>query len=348
MSRLAQGAGLRRIGGGRRFWLVRPGSWLRLAVLVGLAATVAAAALGVGGQWVAPVDILGALRGVAGEEAALIVLGLRLPRILLALLCGAMLGMAGAAMQSLTRNGLADLGLIGAKEGAVVAILVLVLGFPGVPELWRPWAGLTGALGVAGLVMFLARSLSGIRFILVGIGVGWTLSAAIALFITTAGLNEVRTALIWLAGSLHAASWDALWLALPWGLGGALALLALARQGEVAALGPALAVGLGLRAGWVAALRLLASVALTAACVSAIGSLGFVGLVAPHIARLAVGRGEAMLLAGSAATGALLLLAADTVGRAAFAPLQIPAGIVLAILGGPVFLLLLWRRRNQL
>jgi iron complex transport system permease protein len=347
MNALARSAGFRRIGG-RRFWLVRPASLLRLAVLVALAALLAVAALAVGGQPLSLAEILGALRGVAEPEAELIVLGLRLPRILLALLCGAMLGMAGAAMQSLTRNGLADPGLIGAKEGAVVAILLLVLGFPTVPEVWRPWAGLLGALGVAGLVMLLARSLSGIRFILVGIGVGWTLSAAIALFITTAGLNEVRTALIWLAGSLHAASWDALWLALPWGLGSALVLLALARQGEVAALGPALAVGLGLRASRVAALRLLASVALTAACVSATGSLGFVGLVAPHIARLAVGRGEAMLLAGSAATGALLLLAADTIGRAAFAPLQIPAGIVLAILGGPVFLFLLWRRRNQL
>uniref|UniRef100_UPI001356AF2E FecCD family ABC transporter permease n=1 Tax=Roseomonas sp. 18066 TaxID=2681412 RepID=UPI001356AF2E len=192
----------------------------RLGLLLA-AALLAIAGLSIGAQPIEWSEILAALTGTGEENAQKIVLGLRLPRVLLALLCGAMLGLAGAALQGLTRNGLADPGLVGAKEGATIAILLLTIGFPGLPEAWRPWAGMAGALAVAGLVMLLARSLSGIRFILVGIGVSWTLSAGVALFITTARIEKVQLAMIWLAGSLHAASWEALLLALPWAVAGA-------------------------------------------------------------------------------------------------------------------------------
>lgn len=277
-----------------------------------------------------------------------IVWDIRLPRLLMAALCGAMLGMAGAAMQSITRNGLADPGLIGVKEGTSVVVLTLILLFPAFSLLWRPLAGMTGGLLVALLVVLLARDFSRPRFILIGIGVSWLFAAGIGVFMTTADVRDVQTALVWMAGSLHAATWPLLAVAFAWALPGALLLFITARASDVALLGNQAASGLGVHLQRLSLVRFLAPVLLTAASVSCVGSLGFVGLIAPHMARFLLRGGQVALLAGSALIGALLVLVTDNIGRLAFAPLQIPAGIVMALIGGPFFLLLLWRRRDRL
>ncbi|MDI9801500.1 FecCD family ABC transporter permease [Citrobacter koseri] len=282
------------------------------------------------------------------EQQQYVVWDVRLPRLLMALLCGAMLGLAGAAMQSITRNGLADPGLIGVKEGSSVVVLALVLLFPSVSLVWRPLAGIAGGLLVAALVMLLARDFSRPRFVLIGIGVSWFFAAGMGVFMTTADVRDVQTALVWLAGSLHAATWPLLWVALGWALPAAVLLFATARASDVALLGNHTATGLGVRLSHLALLRFMAPVFLTAASVSCVGSLGFVGLMAPHMARFCLRGGQMALLWGSALIGALLVLLTDTIGRLAFAPLQIPAGIVIALVGGPFFLLLLWRRRDRL
>ena len=124
-------------------------------------------------------------------------------------------------------------------------------------------------------------------------------------------------------------------------------LLFTARAADVALLGNHAATGLGVRTARLALLRVLAPVVLTAACVSCVGSIGFMGLIAPHMARLVMRGGQTALLMGSAVLGALLVLLADTVGRLAFLPLQLPAGIVISLIGGPFFLLLLWQRRDR-
>ena len=274
-----------------------------------------------------------------GEQPRFILFDIRLPRILMALLCGAMLGMAGAAMQSITRNGLADPGLIGVKEGASIVVLALVLFFPAV--------GLVCGVAVALLVLTLARDCSRPRFILIGIGVSWTLAAAVGIFMTTADVRDVQTAMIWLAGSLQAATWPLLAVAFCWALPGAI-LFCTARAADVALLGDRTAIGLGVRLQQLTVLRFFAPVLLTSASVSCVGSLGFVGLMAPHMARFVLRGGQVSLLCGSALIGALLVLVTDTLGRLAFAPLQIPAGIVIALVGCPFFVVLLWRRRDAL
>ncbi|HGY0251392.1 TPA: FecCD family ABC transporter permease [Klebsiella pneumoniae] len=282
-----------------------------------------------------------------GEQPRFILFDIRLPRILMALLCGAMLGLAGAAMQSITRNGLADPGLIGVKEGASIVVLALVLFFPAVGLVWRPLAGMVGGIAVALLVLTLARDCSRPRFILIGIGVSWSLAAAVGIFMTTADVRDVQTAMIWLAGSLQAATWPLLAVAFCWTLPGAIILFCTARAADVALLGDRTAIGLGVRLQQLTVLRFFAPVLLTSASVSCVGSLGFVGLMAPHMARFVL-RGGQVLLCGSALIGALLVLATDTLGRLAFAPLQIPAGIVIALVGCPFFVILLWRRRDAL
>ncbi|MGI4178906.1 FecCD family ABC transporter permease [Klebsiella pneumoniae] len=270
-----------------------------------------------------------------GEQPRFILFDIRLPRILMALLCGAMLG-------------LADPGLIGVKEGASIVVLALVLFFPAVGLVWRPLAGMVGGIAVALLVLTLARDCSRPRFILIGIGVSWSLAAAVGIFMTTADVRDVQTAMIWLAGSLQAATWPLLAVAFCWALPGAIILFCTARAADVALLGNRTAIGLGVRLQQLTVLRFFAPVLLTSASVSCVGSLGFVGLMAPHMARFVLRGGQVSLLCGSALIGALLVLATDTLGRLAFAPLQIPAGIVIALVGCPFFVILLWRRRDAL
>lgn len=233
------------------------------------------------------------------------------------------------------------------KEGCSAAVLLLIFQFPGLGPYWRPLIGMAGGLLTALLVVALARDISRPRFILIGIGVSWAFAAAMGVFMTTADVRDVQTAMLWLAGSLHAASWTLVSIAAAWTVPAFALLLFTARAADVALLGNHTATGLGVRTSRLALLRVFAPVVLTAACVSCVGSIGFVGLIAPHMARLLLRGGQTALLTGSAVLGALLVLLADNVGRLAFLPLQLPAGIVISLIGGPFFLLLLWQRRDR-
>lgn len=282
-----------------------------------------------------------------GENHA-IIREFRLPRIIMAVISGAMLGLSGAAMQSLTRNGLADPGLLGVKEGAGLTVIGLMLFFPSASLSLRPLVGMAGGLASALIVAAIARDVSRMRFVLVGIGFSWLMSAALSVILTTSDIRDVQTAMVWLAGSLNAASWEIVPIALACALAGAAILFLTSAAADAALLGDQAATGLGVSLRRLSILRFAAPVLLTAACVACVGSLGFVGLIAPHMTRLAIRGGQTALLAGSALFGAALVLIADSIGRLAFAPLQLPAGIVLSIVGVPVLLLLLWKRRNLL
>ena len=349
MSRAMLRAGIRLWRPGAFSVLIRPRALLTLGLLM-LAVGVLLVFGLIHGSLPVPASAIGRALFAPDSlsaEARYIVQDIRLPRLLLALLCGAMLGMAGAAMQSITRNGLADPGLIGVKEGCSVAVLLLVFQFPTLGLLWRPVAGIAGGVLTALLVVVLARDISRPRFILIGIGVSWAFAAGMGVFMTTADVRDVQTALLWLAGSLHAASWPLVSVAAGWALPAFALLLFTARAADVALLGNQTATGLGVNTSRLALLRVAAPVILTAACVSCVGSIGFVGLIAPHMARFLLRGGQATQLSGSALVGALLVLLADNIGRLAFLPLQLPAGIVISLIGGPFFLALLWRRRDR-
>lgn len=285
----------------------------------------------------------------ATGEGHRIIIEFRLPRVIMAVLAGMMLGLSGAALQSLTRNGLADPGLLGVKEGASLSVIALILYAPSASLYLRPFVGMAGGLLSALLVAAISRDLTRTRFVLIGIGLSWLMSAALSIILTTSDIRDVQTAMVWLAGSLNAASWEIVPIALVSAISGAAILFATARASDAAVLGDPIATGLGISLHKLAILRFIAPVLLTAVCISCVGSLGFVGLIAPHMTRLAMrGAGQTALLSGSALYGAALVLMADSIGRLAFAPLQLPAGIVLAIIGVPVLLLLLWKRRDLL
>ena len=297
-----------------------------------------------------PVDVVRATFGLETGDAdvRLVVRLFRLPRIVLAALVGAALGVSGAILQGVTRNPLADPGILGISGGAALAAVLLLVRFTAIPTVFLPWAAFGGALLTAVLIYLLAwrGGSSPLRLILIGIGVAAALQALTTLIVVFGDISEVQGAYVWLSGSVTGRSWGqvrvlAFWLAVVLPL-----VLLSARQLNALALGDESAAGLGLRLELSRAFLSFCSVALAAGAVAAAGTVGFVGLVAPHITRRLVGPGHEGLLLGTALTGALLVVTADFIGRTVAAPSQLPAGIVTALLGAPYFMVLLWRYRD--
>lgn len=289
----------------------------------------------------------------AADEAALpgnVLWELRLPRILLAILGGAAMALAGVLMQSLTRNPLAAPGLVGVEAGAsVTMLLILVLWPQALPLPLYPLAALLGGLAVALFIVALSwrGGIAPLRLILVGVGLTAMLGAVADLLITYGNIDRVESALMWLGGSLHRSNWPQVQSLLIWLLVAGLPLLFCHRQLNLLQLGEGVALSRGLNAPVIMLLLLLCSVTLTAATVANIGVMTFVGLVAPHLARQLCGDRHGALLPLSALFGAALVLLGDTLGRALLPPLQLPAGLVVAIIGAPYLLVLLARQRNR-
>lgn len=321
---------------------------LALALLAMLAAMVVN--IGVGEYPVPPLDVIRTVLGLptGNEDYAFIVNTLRLPRMLVAALVGAALGIAGAILQGLTRNPLADPGILGISAGAGLVAVTLIVVIRNVPAVVIPLAAFAGAVTVALLIYLLAwrGGDSPIRLILVGIGLGAICSALTSLMITFGDINDVQRALIWLTGSVYGRSWDEFWSLLPWVVVcGPLALL-LVRDLNALNLGEDVARGLGSPVARRRGLLLLTAVALAAASVAAAGTIGFVGLMAPHIGRRLVGPDHSGLLPTAAVVGALIVVVADLVGRTIFAPVELPAGLVTAAIGAPFFIALLWKQHK--
>ena len=323
---------------------------LVLAALLAGCALVVASSLASGSYELSLRGVLGALAGDApNDTASTVVMEFRFPRTLCAVLVGALLALSGATLQNVTRNALADPSLVGVSQGAGLAVVTLIVVFPGVDVAWRPVAALAGALAVAALIQRIAMRRTGgatMRFILTGIGVAACITAATSAMLTYGRIEQAQAALGWLAGSLHAVGWSevgylslCLALLLP-------VLLHASRPMSALRTGPELAVGLGVRVGLARTALITLSVALAAAAVAAVGPLGFVGLVAPHVAARLARSGVGLHLALSAATGALMVSLADLLGRTLFAPVQLPAGIVTAVIGVPVFVALILGSRT--
>ncbi len=296
-------------------------------------------------------EVLTALTGgmLSDPQTALIVREFRLPRILAAALAGALFAVAGACLQAATRNPLADPSLVGVSQGAAVAVLTVIIAVPGAAGL-APLVAVLGSFTVAGLMYALAGrdGAATIRFILTGVGIGAFLTAISSLLITYGELERVMAALVWLAGSVNAADWGDVGALAGWALLTLPAALALSRGLNALRLGEDVAERGDVPLRRTRALVIAVAVSAAAGAVATVGILGFVGLVAPHVARLLVGERQGMLMVICALTGALLVAAADLIGRLAFAPVQIPAGIVTALIGVPYFVALLWRRRDSL
>jgi iron complex transport system permease protein len=283
------------------------------------------------------------LRGIG--DSAFIVRGLRLPRVVLAALVGAGLGMSGAALQGVMRNPLAEPYLLGVSGGAAVgAVLAVSIGLA---SAFVPLAAFAGAI-VAVVAAFMVARAAGARgdpriLLMAGVVVGAFANAAIMVVLANAEPNIVRNALWWMMGSAAEATWAQIVVLLIYvGVGGG-ALVLLGREIDVLSLGEEAAAGLGLDVDASIRRVLFLASLVTAATVAAAGLIGFVGLVVPHIARAAGLRRHRSLLIGSALNGATLVVVADLLGRTLRPPAELPLGAVTALVGVPFFLLKLRR-----
>ncbi|USB31588.1 iron ABC transporter permease [Paenibacillus sp. YPG26] len=304
--------------------------------------------VGTGEYAISPLNTAKSILGIGQPDHEIIVRTLRLPRALIAVGVGACLAAAGTLLQGVTRNPLASPSVIGLNAGAALFAVIFIVWLQ-VPSYWLPFAAFGGALVVAFLSYTLAwkKGLSPIRMVLVGIGIASICQGFITIVTTSGNIRLVNQATIWMTGSLYGRSWEQLWPYLPW----VIIFLPVAwlcyRQLDILGLDDQTSTGLGSRIHSSRTWILVIAVALAGSSVATAGTIGFVGLMAPHIARQLVGEKHAVLIPTAALLGAFIVLASDFVGRTVLAPVEIPCGLITAILGGPYMLYLLVRVRNH-
>ena len=316
---------------------------LVLVLLLLLAAASLLAALLTGSYAVAPAKVLQALLGAADGVDAEVVVKLRLPRALGAFACGGLLALAGALMQVLLRNPLADPYVLGISGGAGVGALAAMLF--GLPLLLVHGGAFAGAFAAMLLVFGLAHgdsSWTQARLLLTGVIVAAGCGAAVALILSIAPEQKLHGMLFWLMG-------DAGQIVTPWPpllmlLLGLAAVLPFAREMNLLARGATLAAALGVAVPRLRGVLYLLASLLTATAVTSAGSIGFIGLVVPHLMRLLLGNDQRLLLPAAALAGGVLLTLADTLARSVGAPQQLPVGVLTALIGVPLFLFLLTRQ----
>ncbi|MBI5601660.1 MAG: iron ABC transporter permease [Gemmatimonadetes bacterium] len=317
--------------------------WLLLFAVLAVAG---AAGLAIGPVSIGVVDVVRALAGSGDAQSVAIVRDLRLARVCLAMIAGAVLGMSGAALQGTLRNALAEPYLLGVSGGAAMgAVLAVVAGLTAAVAL--PVAAFGGAASAVALVLVIARVTSGRAdprvLLMAGVVVGAFANAAIMVLLAGAGEGTVRNALWWMMGSVAGAEWVTIrWLAFYALVAGTL-LVAVARDIDLLALGEDAAAGLGVRVSSATRRIFLLSALLAAVTVAGAGLVGFVGLVVPAIARAFGIRRARELLLASAVLGAALVVGADVVARTVRAPAELPLGAVTALVGVPFFLVRLRR-----
>ena len=329
----------------RRIWR---GWWL--ATGTGALVLLALASLAIGSRPIPLATALDALRAYdPGNDLHLIVRELRVPRLITAVFAGAALGVAGAIMQAVTRNPLAEPGLLGINAGAAVAVVlgVTVLG------LTRPthyvWLAALGA-GLAGSAVFLLgraheTGTNPVRLVLAGAGLSIVLGAITGIAVINAPATAFDNFRHWAAGSVEGASFEAVAVLSVCVVAGFLVALSVVGGLNALALGQELGQALGAAPHriWLAAC--LAVMLLAGAATATAGPIGFVGLIAPHLSRALLGTDHRWILPGAGLAAAILLLGADLLGRVVAAPSEVAAGIVAALVGGPFFIMAVRRFR---
>ncbi|MFD7320410.1 FecCD family ABC transporter permease [Streptomyces sp. NPDC059875] len=320
-----------------------------LLLSLAVAITIGPADMGVGDAGSVVASHLGGAPSGIGPIRDGIIWNLRLPRTLLAAVCGAGLAVCGAVMQSLLRNPLADPFVLGVSSGASTgAVVVVVLGVGG-GALSLSAGAFAGAVCSFAAMLLLSHTLGGTpdRVVLSGVAAMQLFSALTSfVVVTSADAETTRGVLFWLLGSLSGAGWSDVWLCLAVLVLTLAVCLGYARTLDAFAFGQDAAATLGVRVARTRLVLLCATALLTAALVSSAGAIGFVGLVLPHAARALVGPGHGRLLPVTALGGAVFLVWVDTLARTVLEPQEVPVGVVTSLVGVPAFVLVLYRSRR--
>ncbi len=320
---------------------------LILPVLLIIIFILSIVSLGLGAIYITPSEIIRNLIGEGTQSQRFILNNYRIPRIIIAIIVGAGLATAGAILQGILRNPLASPDVIGVTKGAGLAAVIIIVLFPTSPIIFLPLSAFIGAAIIAAILMLFVykKGAQPNTLALVGIALGAICQAGIE-YLMIKFPDDVSMTLLWLTGSLWARGWDQVYLLLP-----CLILIpilfGLTAKLDILSLGDDIATGLGERSKFLRYILLSVSVILIGVCVATVGSIGFIGLIAPHIARRIVGSKFNVLLPASALFGAILLLVADSLGRGLSPPIEIPAGIITAVIGAPYFLYLLRAERKK-
>lgn len=315
-----------------------------LVLLLGLAILVAAL---LGSEKLPFADTLCAMFsasncGLDAQQSA-ILFEVRLPRIFLGVAVGAALAVAGASYQALLRNPLAEPYLLGVSNGAALGTMVALVFLSGL-ALWRPVLAFGGAMAATLAVYTIARGRAGMsveRLALAGVIVTTFLSSIIVLTTTLMDATKLRTFTFWLLGDLSAGSKESLWVTLPTVIVGTVILALMARALNLMQIGERDAFDFGVEVQRARLIVFLAAGALVGTSVAASGSVGYVGLVVPHLVRLTLGSDNRFVIPASAFAGAIFVTLADTVARTAIAPRELPVGAITALIGAPLFIYLL-------
>lgn len=318
--------------------------WGTIAVLVVLLSVVLVGSLIWGSVSIPWETIVNALWNNHIGSQEMIVWNIRFPRNLIGALVGANLAVAGAILQAVMKNPLADPGIIGVSSGAGLAGVVMLTLYPA-HEYWVTPIAFLGAMGAALFVYALAwkNGIRPTRIILAGVAVSAFLGSGISALLVFYG-DRVQGALLWMVGGLSARSWPQLMTLYPYTILGLLLAFVGAKQLNILSLGDETAHSLGMPVERVRFSMMAVASLMAAAAVSIAGLIGFIGLVVPHMVRLLIGTDYRFLLPASALGGAFIMVVSDTFGRVAFSPIEIPVGIIMAFFGAPFFLYLLRRK----
>jgi iron complex transport system permease protein len=293
-------------------------------------------------------EVVASVLGQNEESSGIVVMELRLPRIVAAILVGAALAIAGAILQGVIRNSLAAPDLLGVTGGASVAVVAFLTWSAGQHSIhWVPIIAIIGACAAAAMNYVLAwkQGVSPFRLVLIGIGIATAMGALTTFLLISGPAYMASQVLNWMTGSVYGTNWNHVAALSPWVLMFAILALMNARELDVQELGEDIAVGLGSRLQRNRLLLIACSVSLAGAAVGIAGTLSFIGLLAPHMARKLIGSAYSLILPVSALLGAIILLLADFAGRMLFQPLDIPAGVFTAAIGAPFFMYLLFQRK---
>jgi len=324
--------------------------WVILILLL-IDVALAIVSTGVGSMFIEPMHVVQSIFGNGPETEQTVVVTIRLPRIIIAILAGAAMAVAGAMLQGLVRNPLASPDMIGITNGASLgAVLYFFFLSESASIAWLPVSSVIGALGVAVFIYVLSwkSGVSPLRLVLIGVGISASLNAVTYMLLISGPTILAQKSLTFMSGSIYGVSWEQdVWTLLPW-----IALLmpvalVYARHINIQELGDEIATGVGSRVQRQRLILLFLSVSMAGASVAVAGAISFIGLMAPHIARKLVGPAFGGVLPVAGLLGIMLLLIADMLGRTVISPAEIPAGVFTAAIGAPFFIYLLYRSRNR-
>ena len=297
------------------------------------------------------INLLAGNEGLSGDlNSSIIIMDIRLPRVITAFIAGAVLAVAGAAFQALLRNPLADPFILGVSGGAALGgVLAIVSGFA-FGAFSVQLSAFAGALATIVFVYFISRvdgRIPKYKMLLAGVVVNSFLSALIMLVLSLASEDSLASALFWLMGDLSGASWERILGGLPWLAAGLIALYLMSKEMNLLLLGEDQARELGANTERAKFLMFIAASLVTGVVVSACGLIGFVGLIVPHAARLIWGADHRFLIPASFFLGGAFLTLSDTAARTVIAPVELPVGVITALVGGPVFVYLMKKRLHE-